>query len=389
MEMKPRLHFMGVKGSGMAGIYSLASKMGYDVTGCDLEADGHDVCHLKGIDILVVTPAVFYKNSKHPELMEAQKRGIVLTWQEFLSKYLLKGKKVIAIAGTHGKSTTTAMIGKLLIDAGLDPIVVLGAKVPAWGGSSRFGKGEYAVIEADEFNNNFLNYTPEITIVTNIEFDHPDFFKSEVEVKESFKKFKAQSKFIIDSAQVRKFNLKVLGEHNQRNASFVYELGKRLGISEEKIIKSIESFEGIGRRMELISNKNGVKIYDDYAHHPTAIKTTLEGLRSKYPDAKILAIIEPHGYKRTKALLPLYKNIFDSVDEVIIGPIFQARDKIDKSITPEKVAQISRHRNIQVIKNIKNLKSVTGKAVKIRNYDVVVVMGAGKSNLWAQKLSVN
>lgn len=382
-----KIHFMGVRGSGMAGIYSLASKMGYDVSGCDLEKGGHDKKHLDNIDILVVTPAVFWQSAKHPEFVEGQRRGIVLTWQEFLAKHLLKDKKIIAIAGTHGKSTTTAMTGKLLIDSGFDPIIVVGAKVKDWGGSSRFGKGEYAVVEADEFNNNFLHYKPEILIVTNIEFDHPDFFKDESEVKESFKKLIAQSKLVIDKVKIRKFKLKIFGEHNQKNASFVFELGKKLGISEEKIVESIESFEGIGRRMELVSNKNGVKIYDDYAHHPTAIKTTLEGLRQKYPKSKILAIIEPHGYKRTKALLSKYKGIFDSVDKVIIGPIFQARDKIDNSLSLSQIAKISGHKNVVVFDNIGKL--IENWKLEIGNYHVVVVMGAGKSNLWAKRLFEN
>jgi UDP-N-acetylmuramate--alanine ligase len=193
-----KLHFLGIGGSGVAGVAKLAKKFGYEVTGCDLEEStaygekiykGHNVDHLKDIDLLIVSPAVYYQNSKNPELVEGEKRGIVMTWQEFLGKILLKDKKLICIAGTHGKSTTTAMAGKLLIDNGFDPVVVVGANVPGWAGNSRFGEGEYAVVEADEFNNNFLNYHPEIAIINNIEFDHPDFFKNEKEVQDSFDKF--------------------------------------------------------------------------------------------------------------------------------------------------------------------------------------------------------
>lgn len=380
MDIK-KLHFMGIGGSGMKGVAMLADQMGYVVTGCDLNDGGHSQKHLKNIDLLIISPAVLYQNMKEPEFLQAKKKNIVMTWQEFLGHVLLKHKKIIAIAGTHGKSTTTAMAAKLLIDSGFDPICVLGAFVPEWGGNARFGKGEYAVIEADEFNDNFLNYHPEISIITNIEFDHPDYFKNEDEVKESFKKFSSQSKTVIAKAKLKKFNLKIFGKHNQQNASFVYELGQKLGISNEEIIKSIESFTGIGRRMELIGKtKSGTLIYDDYAHHPTAIKVTLDGLRAKYPNKKILAVIEPHGYKRTKALLPLYRNALDSVDGVIIGPIFKARDKKDESVTTEKIVKISKHPSIKAISNLK---------FKISNYDIVVVMGAGNSNIWAQKLISN
>lgn len=401
MNKIKKIHFLGVGGSGISGVFMLASKMGYDVTGCDLESataygknilKGHSASHLDGTDLLVVTPAVLFQDPKNQEVFAAKKKGMLMTWQEFLGKILLKDKKIIAIAGTHGKSTTTAMAGKLLTDNGFDPIVVIGAKVPEWGGNARFGEGEYAVIEADEFNNNFLNYSPDIEIINNIEFDHPDFFQSEKEVFESFEKFKKKlkgDKILITSEDSphKKFRLKVLGEHNQENANMVYVLGKKLGISDEEIVKSIESFEGIGRRMELIADESGTKVYDDYAHHPTAIKTTLEGLRKEYPYAKILALVEPHGYKRTKALLSKYKGVFDSVDKVFVGPIFKARDMEDPSITPEKVAESSGHKNISAFSDFEELFRNLKLEIRNSDYEVVVVMGAGKSYLWARKIA--
>jgi UDP-N-acetylmuramate--alanine ligase len=394
-----KIHMMGIGGSGMSGVAKLAEKMGYIVTGCDLEERtayaknifvGHSPNHLKDIDLLIVSPAILYQNKDNPELVEAQKRKIVMTWEEFLGKILLKDKKMICIAGTHGKSTTTAMAGKMLIDAGLDPTIVIGAYVPEWGGNSRYGKGEYALVEADEFNNNFLNYHPEILIITNIEFDHPDFFKSEKDVRHSFEMLKKNMvgrKLLIteDDYEHIHFKLKVFGEHNQKNAGMVRVLGRELSICNDIITDSLESFMGIGRRMELVADNNGIKVYDDYAHHPTAIKTTLEGVREKFPKSKILVIDEPHGYKRTKALLSEYKGVFDSVDKVIIGPIFQARDEVDKSVTPELVAKMTNYPNAQGINSFDEIvaewKKENGK------YDVVVVMGAGKSYLWARAIA--
>lgn len=390
---------MGIGGSGAKGVAQLAKDLGYGVSGCDLNLDGHSEKHLENIDLLVVSPAVLYQNKKHAELLQGLKRNIVITWEEFLGKELLKNKKLICVAGTHGKSTTTAMAAQLLINAGFDPTVVIGAYVPEWKGNSRVGKSEWAIVEADEFNDNFLNYSPDIILLNNIEFDHPDFFKNISQVKKSFKKFvnnlKGQKLLLTEKDRPnKKFKLKIIGEHNQKNANMVYLLGKKLGIPDKKIIKSIENFKGIGRRMELISDKNGVKVFDDYAHHPTAIKTTLEGLRKEFPNKKILAIIEPHGYKRTKVLLAEYKGVFDSVDSVIIGPIFKARDVVDVNITPEKIAKISGHKNVISANSFEEIENCLAKRdsalqenSEIGNYDVIVVMGAGQSNIWAQKIS--
>jgi len=396
--MIKNIHMMGIGGSGMSGVAKLAEKMGYKVTGCDLEEStayaeniykGHDPKHLEGIDLLIVSPAVYFQNKNNPELLEGERRKIVMTWEEFLGKYLCLDKKVICVAGTHGKSTTTAMVGKLLIDNGFDPSVLVGARITEWDGNARYGKGEYFVIEADEFNNNFLNYHPDIAIINNIEFDHPDFFKSEEEVKESFDKFiknlKGEKILITEKDSLGKhFNLKVFGQHNQKNANMVYALGIKLGIKDVDIIKSLESFGGIERRMELITDKNGTKVYDDYAHHPTAIKTSLEGLRTEYPNAKILAIVEPHGYKRTKALLSSYKGVFDSVNKAIIGTIFQARDEIDGSVTPEKVAEVSGG-NVSAVNSFEDITKEL--ELEKEGYDVIVVMGAGKSYKWAREIA--
>ena len=418
-----RIHMMGIGGSGMAGVAYIAQEVGYEVTGCDLEGStayannifkGHSPDHLNGVDLLVVTPAVYFQNSENPELIEGQKRKMAITWQEFLGKYLAKDKKVICVAGTHGKSTTTAMTGKLLVDAGLDPSVVVGANIPEWNGNSKFGKGEYFVIEADEFNDNFLNYSPEIVILNNIEFDHPDFFKDEEQVFESFKKFvkrltgmkilivnnnsfgvqkllgmidKSDLKIIEYSPDEEKlgYELTVPGKHNVANALGVAALGKLLGIDEKVIKKSLTTFSGVGRRMELIADKNGIKIYDDYAHHPTAITATLEGLRSLYPKARIWAIDEPHGFARTNALLSKYKNSFDLADKVIIGPIFKARDKETFGITPDLVAKKTQHENAVGINSFEKIKKIV--AANLKQGDVILVMGAGKSYLWAREIA--
>ena len=408
-----RVHFMGIRGSGIAGVARLASEMGYEVGGCDLEDAGHDVSHLEGVDLVVATPAVFYQSAKNPELLEAKKRKILLTWQQFLGEYLQKGKKTIAVCGTHGKSTTTAMAGKVLEDAGFDPTVVAGAKVASWGGSSRHGKGEHFVVEADEFYDNFLNYHPEIILLNNIEFDHPDYFRDEDHVFASYGKFMenlvGEKTLIVDpralgigrflekaglrgvnvvkAEGIPGLNLKVFGGHNRQNASMVFALGRHLGIGEGVVRKSLEDFEGVGRRMELLGERRGVKVYDDYAHHPTAIKTTIEGLRKAYPQSRIWAVVEPHGYKRTKAVLEKYKGVFRDADRVIIGPVFKARDIETFGITPRSVAEKSAHPGALGVNTFEEIKEILKEELK--EGDVVLVMGAGRSDVWARNLLGN
>lgn len=420
--MNKHIHFIGVGGSGISGVFRLAKEMGYKVSGCDLEKStaytgkrkiflGHDPEHIKDSDLVVVSPAVLYQNSNNPEIAEAKRRKILITWQKFLGNFLLKNKRVICIAGTHGKSTTTAMVGRLLADSGFDPLVVVGAKVPEWKGNVRNGKGKFAVIEADEFNDNFLNYSPEIIILNNIEFDHPDYFTDEEEVFDSFKKFVERlggeavlitntksigiSKLLamlstkinlIDIKDLEiNLKLKVSGKHNIENAKGVYALGLYLGIKNLEIEKSLDNFTGIGRRMELILNRKGIEVYDDYAHHPTAIAATLQALRETHPNARIWAIDEPHGFARTKALLEKYTGAFDVADRVIIGPIFAARDNETFEMSPEIIAKASGHKKAVGVNSVAEIKEILSK--NVAGGDVILVMGAGKSYLWAREIA--
>lgn len=421
--MYKKIHFVGVGGSGISGVYAISEKLGYEVSGCDIESEssyakkflvGHSPDHLDGVDLVVTSPSLLFSDKENSEIKEAKKREILLTWQEFIGKYLQKDKTVICIAGTHGKSTTTAMVGKLLTDSGLDPMVILGAKVSEWNGNYRFGRGQYLVIEADEFNDNYLNYNPEIIILNNIEFDHPDYFKSEGQVFESFSVFinnlKGRKilianidspgvKEILKTVDTEKINLieyspstnnqdiklKVPGKHNIANSLGVLALGGVLGLSNDKIKESLENFSGIGRRMEIIKRMDGIEIYDDYAHHPTAIAATLEALRLVHPKARIWAIDEPHGYARTKALLSNYKDVFIDADKVIIGPIFKARDRKDPDITPELVAEKSGHKDVISFNSFNEIKSFLKE--NLQEGDVVIVMGAGKSYTWAREIA--
>lgn len=384
-----KIHIIGINGSGAKAVAYLASKYGYEVDGCDKDSGGHSTSHLEGVDLALISPALLYSKPLPEEVTSAKKKGILMSWQEFVGKYLMKDKYVIAVCGTHGKSTTTAMIGQIMEEAGYDPTVLVGGYVPKWKANARYGKSKYFVIEADEFNDNFLNYKPDIIALNNVEFDHPDYFKNIDDVLKSFDKFKKQLKpggVIIETKDLAntKFKLKLLGEHNQKNANMAYAVCKKVGVSPSVITKALENFKGVGRRMELIGERNKTSIYDDYAHHPTAIKSTLNALREKYPKQKILAVIEPHGYKRTKALLPLYKNVFDGVDKVIIGPIFKARDKVDPNFSTQEIVSLNKDKDVLALENEDEVLKNTRLA--LAKYDIIIFMGAGNSSLWAKKL---
>ena len=182
----------------------------------------------------------------------------------------------------------------------------------------------------------------------------------------------------------KKLKLSLLGKHNQANAQMVMALGKLLGLKKDLIIKSLELFEGIGRRLELIGEKNGVKVFDDYAHHPTAIKATLAALREKYKKEIIIAVVEPHGYSRTKALLNEYKGAFKDADKVIVGPIFKARDKETFGVSQKDIVKVSGHKDIISHDSFKTIVEFLSRLVK--KGDIVLVMGAGKSYLWAREI---
>ncbi len=463
MDKKIKIHFMGIGGSACSGVALMSLKQGYSVTGCDLEQNtsylkkveeskinifvGHDINHIKGADYLVVSPAIMFQNPEHPEVLEAQKKGILLTWEEFLGKFLQLNKEVICIAGTHGKSTTTALTSLVFENAKKDPSVILGAKIKEWNTNFRVGNSDLFITEADEFNDNFLNYNPDAIILNNIEFDHPDFFNSYEHVIKSFynfiKRLRGRKILIInqDSEGIRKlfelmgsdnldsiniygytysdnpliaiekstnikinnsdkgltefslqsknnsidiYQLSIPGQFNVANATGIIILSKLYGINDLTISETLKNFNGIGRRLDLIGEKNGIKVYDDYAHHPTAIKATISALRQIFPVQKIWVIVEPHSYSRTKALLSAYKGVFEDADKVIIGPIFKARDKDTFGVNSSDIVKVSSHKNIEFIKDIETIVKKT--SMDAKNGDVILVMGAGKSYIWARKI---
>ncbi len=454
------VHFLGIAGSGTSACASIAKSEGFNVTGCDKNLsgeftevlkdiptkEGHSPSHLEGVDILAVTPAVLSLDPNNKELLEAKKRKIkILTWQQFLGKYLTKDKFVIAICGTHGKSTTTAMVGKILEDTGLDPTILLGAKVALWNANFRLPKhatpsehetssqssslrGEtksrrgnlisrkpYFVIEADEFNDNFLSLNPDITVVTNIEFDHPEYFKDFKDYKDSFKNFFAKTKSLIvanlsdkntiDTLKESELNdqpffppitdysknaidfiLKIPGLHNLENASAAFNLALSLELNPEKIRQSLKSFPGIGRRMEPIGQVNGAKIFSDFAHHPTAIQVATEELIKTYPDKNIWIIYQPHMFSRTKALFKEFTGVFSNlkVKGIEMLPIYPSREKDEGIIKTQDLIKSIKKRHINYSASVS--KAFADIKPKLSEKDILVFMGAGDVDGEARKL---
>lgn len=424
-----KVHFLGIGGSGASAAAAIAEAQGFEVTGCDLEPNnefttqftsdqlstGHSASHLTSgnVNILAVTPAIYSLDPDNPELLEAKKQGIeIMTWQEFLGKYLTKDKFVITVCGTHGKTTTTAMIAKVLEDGGLDPTVELGAIIPGWKANYRIGQGKYFVVEADEFNDNYLHLRPDINVVTNIEMDHPEYFKDLEAVRESFKKFLLQTKNTIfanlkdfNVAEIikaamkesrltcfdysnneEKFNLKIPGLFNQLNASAAFKVGLMLGIEPQIIRKSLESFTGASRRFEYIGEYKGAKVYSDFGHHPTEIEKTMEAVREKFPKERILLVYQPHMFSRTKALFSDFVRVFKTIpaDKTFIMDIYPSRE-IDTGLTSSKeLVEATLNPSVSYIGG--TVETLGKLKPEIQEGDIVFFMSAGDTDKLAKEL---
>lgn len=378
-----KIHFIGIGGIGVSAIARMFLSEGKEVSGSDrsksvitdeLEKLGATIYegHAKGnvpedCDLVVYTIAV---GDDNPE------RGVCdneLTYPEVLG-LISKDKFTIAVSGTHGKTTTTAMIAKIMIDAGLNPTVIVGSLLKDVKSNFVAGDSKYLVVEACEYRRSFLNLHPTILVITNIEADHLDYYKDLDDIKSAFEEMKAKVQdggVIITEKEYSEaphdFQLQAPGEHNIKNAQAAYMVGRELDIPEEAVRKSLAEFSGTWRRFDFLGKtKEGVLVYDDYAHHPDEVRATLKGFREKYPDKKILVIFQPHLYSRTKLLLNEFAKSFSDADRIIITPIYAAREEKDESISHTMLANMSGAEAVDRFDEI-----------DIGDAEVVVVMGAG------------
>lgn len=438
--MPLHIHFVGVKGTGMSALAQVSAQVEQaEITGSDvserfftdavlerahipvLNFEAHNVDHAD----LVVASAAY--GADHPEIIQAHKLNIpVLTYPQYLGRLMSK-KRGIAVSGTHGKTTTTAMAGLTLLKAGIDPTIVVGSDVPSIGGNAYSGKGEFFLAESCEYRRHFLNYSPEYLIITNIEFDHPDYFKDIQDVISAFaelaQKVPASGRVFVwaedpnrqyiqsqapitsfgfsDKADIQarevqfhdegssmkiyafgeylgEMDLHVAGKHNILNALATIALCLELGIPAPQILESLSQFNGTKRRFEHVGVNGGALIVDDYAHHPTEIRSTLEGARLSFPDRRIRAVFQPHTFSRTEKLLDEFSHAFNSADEVVIAEIFaSAREKNLNTISSSVLAERLKGQgiNVRFINSLEDIKDYLKQTLTPQ--DLVLTLGAG------------
>ena len=410
---------VGVKGVGMAALAEVLVKNGFIVSGSDAKEDfitagalkllnipiaEFSVENIKGAEAVIRSNAY---NSDNEEVRAAQDLNIpVFSYPEVVAE-LFNAHYGIAVAGSHGKTTTTAMLAHILKSAGKNVTAIVGSTVLDWGSGAVSGDlakpDALFVLEADEYKEAFLNYRPRGAIITNIDYDHPDYFKTAGDYENAFAKFIAQipengflvinaddarlkelarnAKAKVIEARARDFFMPVLhlpGEHNRANAVLAYRAALELGVSETEAKTELANFKGTARRMELVGESNGAVIYDDYAHHPSEIKATLRAMREKYPAKKIVAVFQPHTYSRTKALFGDFTGAFNDADEVILTDVFSsAREQKDESVNISDMV-VALEKNGKKITFIANKTDIPTHLKEYLNQsNVIITMGAG------------
>lgn len=441
MDKKDHIYFIGIGGIGMSGLAEYFLRTGHKVSGSDMTAthiterlvslgaeifNGHSASNISGsIDTVVYTSAV--KNG-NPELEKANELGIRTVRRAEMLGEIVNDKYLIAVSGTHGKTTTTAMIGKLLVDAGLDPLIFVGGNVQLFdGGATRFGSGKYAVVEADEYDRSFLALRPDVTVVTNIDADHLDIYKDLDDIKSTFREFCDRSKYgaymiycgddeniksfmnsinrekisygyddknylkIIDyrpSAGVLDFSilnshrsydnvhLNMPGRHNALNSTACFAVSKVLDVPFETYKESISGFRTVDRRMQLKFEGKGIRVYDDYSHHPVEVSASLKGLKEAGA-GRLITVFQPHLFTRTRDFYKEFAEALAISDEVILMDIYPAREKPIEGITSELILNeaSAKFENIRLINERSDVLAWLRHDLKPG--DVVVFQGAG------------
>jgi len=439
------VHFIGIGGTGLSAIARVLLEKGYAVSGSDRAASplfkaitaagartylGHAAEQITGADLVVRSSAIPDNN---PEVIAAKAQGIpVLKRADFL-KELTKGKDTIAVAGSHGKTTTTAMLIWILEQLGTQPSFISGGIVNQLGCNARAGTGAYFVIEADEFDYMFLGLSPKIAIVTNIEHDHPDCFPTESDYLDAFRAFlvrvrpdgfalmclddpqsrtlfekmkdsqiqllsygtspiadyiahditvvEDETKFIFSHNKIGgltetlgTIKLSVPGHHNVLNATAALSAIHQLGMPINEAILALNNFQGTRRRFEILGNVEGRVIIDDYGHHPTQIAATLEAARSRYPHHRIIAVWQPHTYSRTQLLEEEYIRALSQADKVIVLKIYAAREK-DEGYTAKTIAQSIADVEAHYLPNMEDATNFL--LAELKPNDLVIVFSAG------------
>lgn len=434
------IHLVGIGGIGLSAVARVLLDRGYVVSGSDLSLspithdlgrrratvyEGHRGQNVSGADVLIASSAIPDDN---PELAAARRAGIPVVSRGQALAWLMEDHCGIAVAGTHGKTTVSAMIGLLLSEAGLDPTVIVGGIVPELGSNARTGQGPHFVVEADEYDRTFLELSPRVVVVTNIEMDHPDCYVDLEDMTQTFVRFLRKvpdDGFIMacgDDVQVRealrqagvktistyglcsevqwratdiqqnelggsdflvtaggerrgRFSLRIPGAHNVCNALATMGIADHLGLDLSLAKDTLERFRGVGRRFEVRGEWQGTTVVDDYAHHPSEIKATLAAARQRYNDRRIWVVFQPHTYSRTKALLSEFASAFDDADRVILTPIYAAREHDTLDVGADDLAGTMDHPSVTCLPDLSEVAAWIGE--RLIPGDVLVTMGAG------------
>lgn len=436
------IHFVGIGGIGMSGIAELLANLGYRVTGSDLNRSkitdrlaelgcsvfkGHDGQWVEGADVIVASSAI---SDNNPEILAAREQGIpVVMRAEMLAELMRLKKYGIAIAGSHGKTSTTSMVSWIMAQAGLDPTIVVGGKVDCLGGNAKLGEGDFLVAEADESDGSFLKLSPVLEVVTNIDFEHPDFYADIDQVKEAFVEFIDKVPFygaaiiclddkniaevlpriskrvitygLTRQAEVYAENLRFEngrsrfdayregellgtvelpqpGKHNVYNSLASICVGLELEIDFSVIAEALGSFAGVQRRLELKGVAGGITVVDDYGHHPTEILATLSAVKQAWPDKRLVVLFQPHRYSRTKGLFSEFQTCFHQADYLVMTDIYAASEEpiegIDSLRLLEKIKQHGQRKTAYIGEVEKLAEAVKDNLLP---GDLVLTLGAG------------
>ncbi|MBI4455617.1 MAG: UDP-N-acetylmuramate--L-alanine ligase [Acidobacteria bacterium] len=439
LERKLRVHFVGVGGIGMSALALLLSELGHDVSGSDLRASSqteklrelgievfvgrHREQNLRNPDLVVVSSAVPDDNA---EVVEAKRRGIHVASRGDLLAELMAEKRGIAVAGSHGKTTTTAMIAMLLLNAGLDPTCLVGGVVNQLGGNARLGKGEYLVAETDESDRSFLKLQPEMAVITNIDLEHMVAYRGEEELMSAFQQFAnrlpdpSRCVLCVDDLRVRRIlpgihrhpitygfrnsacltaecieetfqgsrfrvrrqgqiwgdvRLPVPGTHNVLNSLSVIGISLLLGIAPEMTLETLSHFGGVTRRMENKGSAGGVLFYDDYGHHPTEIQATLKTARSSR--RRLVVIFQPHRYTRTRDLFAAFAGSFQDADVLFVMDIYSAGEDPLAGVSAARLAEAISRAGHPTARFAESWQIVEEVLKTLREGDLLLTVGAG------------
>jgi UDP-N-acetylmuramate--alanine ligase len=441
-----KLHFIGIGGIGMSGIAEILLDQGFAVSGSDRSLsevterlqrlgapiyEGHRAENIAAdVDTVVYSSAV---QSENPELIEAQRRKIPIVRRAEMLAEVMRLKYGIGIAGTHGKTTTTSMTSLVLMEGGLDPTVIVGGKLSGLGGTNaRLGRGDFIVVEADEYDRSFLSITPTIAVLTTLETDHLDCYRDLEDIKNAFVQFAQKVPFygfivlcldepalldimpflnkkkiityglnpqadvqavdirhadnqsfytlVKNNAELGTITLQVPGKHNVQNSLGAIAVGLELGIPFEKIKAGIEKFSGVYRRWEKKGEASGITLYDDYAHHPTECKATLAGVKAGWR-RRVVCVFQPHLYSRTRDFYEDFGKSFLLSDVLIVTDVYPAREEPIQGITGELIVNAAKqfgHKEAHYVQDKKKVPAFLKSIVKPG--DIVVTMGAG--DIW-------